>query len=53
MKPITRLKMGKKLPKERKVVAREPGVPIISPSLKNDMNSGSNDTVTRLVSRKV
>lgn len=41
------------LPKARKVVAREPGVPGISPSLKNAKKCGSNDAVTRVVSRKV
>lgn len=41
------------LPKARKVVAREPGVPGISPSLKNAMKCGSKDAVTRVVSRKV
>lgn len=41
------------LPKARKVVAREPGVPGISPSLKNAMKCGSKDAVTRDVSRKV
>lgn len=41
------------LPKARKVVAREPGVPGISPSLKNVMKCGSKDAVTRVVSRKV
>jgi len=41
------------LPKARKVVAREPGVPGISPSLKNAIKCGSKDAVTRVVSRKV
>lgn len=41
------------VPKARKVVARVPGVPGISPSLKNAMKCGSNDKVTRLVSRNV
>lgn len=41
------------LPKARKVVARVPGVSGISPSLKNTMKFGSNDKVTRVVSRKV
>ena len=36
-----------------KVVARVPGVPGISPSLKNVIKCGSNDKVTRLVSKKV
>jgi hypothetical protein len=39
--------------KARKVVARDPGVPGISPSLKNAIKCGSKDAVTRLVSRKV
>lgn len=41
------------LPKERKVVARVPGVPGISPSVKNAMKCGSKAKVTTLVSRKV
>ena len=43
----------KKLPKARNVVARVPGVPGISPSLKNAIKCGSNETVTKVVSRNV
>jgi len=35
------------------VVARVPGVPGISPSLKNAIKCGERDKVTRLVSRNV
>lgn len=35
------------------MVARVPGVPGISPSLKNDIKCGKSDSVTRLVSRNV
>lgn len=41
------------LPKARKVVASVPGVPGISSSVKNTIKCGSNDNVTRLVSRNV
>lgn len=39
--------------KARKVVATMPGVPGISPSLKNATKYGNNDKVTRLVSKNV
>ena len=39
--------------KARKVVARVPGVPGISTSLKNAMKCGNKAKVTRLVSRNV
>jgi len=41
------------LPNARKVAARLLGDPGTSPSLKNAINCGSNDTVTRVVSRNV
>ena len=41
------------LPNARKVVARVPGVPGISPSLKNAIKCGNKDKVTRVVSRNV
>jgi len=41
------------LPNVRKVVASVPGVPGISPSLKNAIKLDNNDNVTRVVSRNV
>lgn len=49
-----KMKIGEiRLPKARKVVARVPGVPGISPSLKNAMKCGSKHKVTTVVSRNV
>lgn len=41
------------LPNVRKVVASVPGLPGITPSLKNAIKLDNNDSVTRAVSRNV
>lgn len=50
---VKKIKGRGHIPNARKVVARVPGVPGISPSLKNATKCGNNDKVTTVVSRNV